>query len=145
MLDLLLASIVAAASPAPSPLPVIVLQAPQATLRLEVARNDPQREHGLMDRTSLPAHTGMLFVFDNDGPVTFWMKDTLIPLDMVFVAADGTVRLVDAAVPPAPRNAPDPAIPIEPGAGKYVIELPSGEAARDGIKRGTRLTIPPGA
>jgi uncharacterized membrane protein (UPF0127 family) len=143
--DLLLASIVAAASPEPSPLPVIVLHAPQATLHLEVARNDPQRERGLMDRTSLPEHTGMLFVFDNDGPVTFWMKDTLIPLDMVFVAADGTVRLVDAAVAPAPRNAPDPAIPIEPGVAKYVIELPSGEAARDGIKGGTHLTIPPGA
>jgi hypothetical protein len=135
---------VAAASP--SPLPVIVLHAPQATLRLEVARTDPQREHGLMDRTSLPEHTGMLFVFDNDGPVTFWMKDTLIPLDMVFVAADGTVRLVDAAVPPQVKNAPDTAIPMEPGVAKYVIELPSGEAARDGIKSGTHLTIqPPGA
>jgi uncharacterized protein len=142
VLDVILASVVAAATPAPSALPVIVVRAPQAQLRLEVARNDPQREHGLMGRTSLPAHTGMLFVFDHDGPVTFWMKDTLIPLDMVFVAADGTVRSIDASVQPAPPNAADAGIPVEPGAGKYVIELPAGEAARDGLNVGTRLIIP---
>jgi uncharacterized protein len=146
MFSAILAAVVAAATPAPSGLPVITVAAPKATLRLEVARNDPQREHGLMDRTSLPAHTGMLFVFDNDGPVTFWMKDTLIPLDMVFVAADGTVRSVAANVAPAPRNATDATIPLEPGVAKYVIELPSGEAAHDGITPGTRLPIPhPGA
>ena len=146
MFEAILAAVVATATPAPSHLPVVVIHAPQANLRLEVAKNDPEREHGLMDRTSLPPHTGMLFVFDNDGPVTFWMKDTLIPLDMVFVAANGTVRSVAAAVQPAPKNAADATIPLEPGVGKYVIELPSGEAARDGIKPGTRLSIPhPGA
>jgi uncharacterized protein len=146
MFDAILAAVVATATPAPSGLPVILVPAPQATLRLEVARTDPQREHGLMDRTSLPAHTGMLFVFEKDGPVTFWMKDTLVPLDMVFVAADGTVRSIAAKVAPAPLSEPDATIPLEPGVGKYVIELPSGEAARDGIKPGTRLAIPsPGA
>jgi uncharacterized membrane protein (UPF0127 family) len=142
MIESVLAAVVATATPAPSGLPVIIVAAPQAALRLEVARTDPQREHGLMDRTSLPAHTGMLFVFEKDGPVTFWMKDTLVPLDMVFVGADGTVRSVAAKVPPAPLSEADATIPLEPGVGKYVIELPSGEAARDGIKPGTRLTIP---
>lgn len=142
MFELILALLVAAATPAPSGLPVVVVAAPQASLRLEVARTEPQREHGLMDRTSLPAHTGMLFVFEQDGPLTFWMKDTLVPLDMVFVAANGTVRSVATAVQPAPKSAADATIPLEPGVGKYVIELPSGEAARDGIKPGVRLTIP---
>jgi uncharacterized protein len=142
MFEAILAAVVATATPAPSHLPVVFIHAPQANLRLEVARNDPEREHGLMDRTSLPPHTGMLFVFDNDGPVTFWMKDTLIPLDMVFVAADGTIRSIDPAVPPAPAKASDAAIPLEPGRGKYVIELPTGEAYVDGLKPGLRLTIP---
>ncbi|HEY4432992.1 MAG TPA: DUF192 domain-containing protein [Candidatus Cybelea sp.] len=146
MLDVILAAVVAAATPVPSRLPVVVVAAPQASLRLEVARTGPQREHGLMDRTSLPEHTGMLFVFDQDGPLTFWMKDTLVPLDMVFVGPDGTVRSIAAKVQPAPLSEADATIPLEPGVGKYVIELPAGEAARDGIKPGTRLVIPqPGA
>jgi uncharacterized membrane protein (UPF0127 family) len=142
MIDAILAAVVATATPAPSHLPVVVIHAPHAALRLEVAKNDPEREHGLMDRTSLPAHTGMLFVFDTDGPVSFWMKDTLIPLDMVFVAADGTIRSIDAAVPPAPPKAADASIPLEPGNAKYVIELPTGEAYVDGLRPGLRLKIP---
>jgi uncharacterized membrane protein (UPF0127 family) len=122
-------------------LAVVVLHAPKADLRLEVAQTDAQREHGLMDRTSLPRHTGMIFVFPHDGDVAFWMKDTLIPLDMVFVAGDGTVRLVDSNVPTVPANMPDGNIPLEKGTAKYVIELPAGEAAQDGIITGSRLKL----
>jgi uncharacterized protein len=129
------ASLVAAA------LAVVVLHAPKADLHLEVAQTDAQREHGLMDRTSLPPHTGMIFIFPHDGNVAFWMKDTLIPLDMVFVAADGTVRLVDSNVPSVPANTPDGNIPLEKGTAKYVIELPAGEALRDGIVAGSRLKL----
>ena len=95
-----------------------------------------------MYRTSLPPHTGMLFVFDADQEVAFWMKDTLLPLDMVFVAADGAVRKVFANVAPAPLSARDEDIPRESAAAKWVIELPAGEAARDGIAPGVKLTIP---
>lgn len=122
-------------------LAVVVLHAPKADLRLEVAQTDAQREHGLMDRTSLPPHSGMIFVFPQDGDVAFWMKDTLIPLDMVFVGGDGTVRLVYANVPTLPANTPDGKIPLEKGTAKYVIELPAGEAARDGIIAGSRLKL----
>ncbi len=52
-----------------------------------------------MDRKSVAPHTGMIFVFDGDGPVEFWMKDTLEPLDMIFVGADGKVRRIYANVP----------------------------------------------
>jgi len=93
-----------------------------------------------MYRTSLPANTGMLFVFGSDGPVDFWMKNTLIPLDMVFVAADGTVRKVFARVPVVSPALPDGRIPLEESSGQYVIELPAGEAAADGIVPGTKLT-----
>jgi len=122
-------------------LTTIVVHAPRNDLTLEVARTEAQREHGLMDRKSLPAHTGMIFVFDADETVAFWMKDTLVPLDMIFVAANGTVRRVFSNVPVAPAALPDDRIPRETATARYVIELPAGEAAGDGIAAGTRLNL----
>jgi len=130
-----------APSPLPTPqsLPVITLRAPRAALHLQVARTEDQRERGLMSVRHLPPHAGMLFVFDSDGPVAFWMKDTLIPLDMVFLSADGTVRKLFARVPVVSPSLPDPDIPLEQGSAKYVIELPSGEAQPDGLRPGVRV------
>lgn len=122
-------------------LPTVVVHAPRATITLEVARTDAQRQHGLMNRTSLPEHTGMIFVFDDDEPIGFWMKDTLISLDMIFVSADGTVRRVFAGVPVVDPKLPDDAIPREVAQAKYVIELAAGEAARDGIAPGVKLDL----
>jgi uncharacterized protein len=122
-------------------LPTVVVRAPAAVLTLEVARNDAQREHGLMDRTAIPPHTGMIFVFDRDQYVEFWMKETLVPLDMIFVGADGTVRRVFANVPVVAATMPDDEIPREGGDAKYVIELPGGEAAPDGIAPGVKLDL----
>lgn len=122
-------------------LSTVVVSAPRASLTLEVARTDSQREHGLMDRTSVPAHTGMIFVFQRDEEVAFWMKDTLVPLDMIFVGADGTVRRVFANVPVVSRALSDDAIPREAGDAEYVIELRAGEAAADGISAGVRLNL----
>jgi uncharacterized protein len=122
-------------------LPAVTVRAPRAALTLEVARTEAQREHGLMDRTVVPSHTGMIFVFDGDDAVDFWMKDTLVPLDMIFVAADGTVRRVFANVPVVAPTLPDDAIPREGAKAKYVIELRAGEAALDGIAAGTKLDL----
>jgi len=139
-----LALLLALATPAPAMppaqhLPTMTVRAPAATLTLQVANTDRQREIGLMDVTALPEHTGMLFVFPQDGPVAFWMKDTLIPLDMVFVGSDWKVRSVAARVPIVPPTMPDENIPLERGTARYVIELSSGEAAQDGIVPGVRL------
>jgi hypothetical protein len=117
-----------------------VVHAPKASLTLEVARTEPQRERGLMFRQSLPPHTGMIFVFDRDDSIAFWMKNTLIPLDMVFIASDGTVGRVFANVPVA-GNIPDDRIPQERSRARYVIELPGGEAAADGIAQGVKLDL----
>ncbi len=123
-------------------MPVVVVHAPNADLRLEVAITPAQQERGLMGRTSMAPHAGMLFVFDRDESVEFWMKNTLIPLDMVFVGADGKVRRVFANVATVPPALPDDEIPREPGTAKYVIELGANEAQRDGIGTGVRLVIP---
>lgn len=141
MIFSILGALLATASPLPTPqsLPVITLHAPKTALRVQVARTEPQRERGLMSVTALPKHTGMLFIFDSDSAVAFWMKDTLIPLDMVFVGQDGTVRQVDANVAVVPADMPDDKIPLEQGRAKYVIELPAREAAGDGLHAGVHV------
>lgn len=140
--SLLLAATIAAppaALPTPQSLPAIALRVPRATLRLQVARTPEQRERGLMSVRHLAPHTGMIFIFDQDAPVAFWMKDTLIPLDMVFLASDGTVRKIFARVPVISPQLGDAQIPLEQGSAKYVIELPAGEAALDGLIPGVRI------
>lgn len=137
-----LALLLAVATPAPQNLPKIALHTPKATLQLQVAKSEQERELGLMSVTKLAPRTGMVFVFDQDQPVEFWMKDTLVPLDMVFVGADGRVRTVAAKVPVVPLEESDENIPRRNGVAKYVLELPSGEASKDGIAPGVTLALP---
>jgi len=136
----MLVAVLVQATPVPQHLPTISVHAPHAMLTLQLATTEQERETGLMSVTHLPAHTGMVFVFDQDAPVTFWMKDTLVSLDMVFVAADGTVRSVAANVPVVPKDTPNDKIPTRPGVAKYVIELPAGEARKDGIVPNVKLS-----
>jgi uncharacterized membrane protein (UPF0127 family) len=124
-----------------SALATIVVPAPKANLTLEVARTEAAREHGLMDRRVVSPHTGMLFVFERDEQVDFWMKDTLVPLDMIFIAADGTVRRVFSNVAVVAPALPDEQIPREGAQAKYVIELAAGEASADGIVAGVKLDL----
>jgi uncharacterized membrane protein (UPF0127 family) len=132
--------ILAAALNAPQHLPIETVRAPKAVLTLQIAKSDTEHEIGLMYVTKLYPHNGMVFVFDTDGPEEFWMKNTLIPLDMVYVAADGTVRKVFTKVPVVSVTTPDDRIPRRQGNAKYVIELPAGEATKDGIVPGVKLS-----
>jgi uncharacterized protein len=123
------------------PVPVRV-RAPNETLELRIADTVSRREYGLMCVRSLPPRTGMIFVFsDGDNYRDFWMKNTLIPLDMVWVSKNGRVNDVRANVPSTNVNTPDDKIPHRSGTGTYVIELAAGEAARAGIKPGTMLDV----
>src|SRR5436305_229873 len=85
--------------PTPQTLRAMTLRTPAAQLCVQVAATEHQRERGLMGVRKLAPHTGMLFIFDSDAPIEFWMKDTLIPLDMVFIGRNGVVRAVFANVP----------------------------------------------
>ena len=71
-----------------------------AVYRLEIARSPEEQAQGLMFRESLPEKTGMLFLFGDKGVHRFWMKNTMIPLDMVWMDADGRVLFVSADTPP---------------------------------------------
>jgi uncharacterized protein len=105
---------------------------------LEVAKTPQQQQIGLMYRTSLADNRGMLFVFASPQPTRFWMKNTLIPLDMIFLR-EGQVIAIETAVPPCktttcPTYGTDTAI-------DRVIELKSGTTAQIGLKVGDRVKI----
>lgn len=128
-----------------SPFPgTIVIKTPGATLHLAVAADALTLTRGLAGRHSLAPHTGMLFVapWAGDHLLSMWMKDTYVPIDMVFVDNADEVTAVSRNVPAGAPNAPDFRIARRFGHGHYVIELPALETLRDGITTGTRLSIP---
>ncbi|MGH7717003.1 MAG: DUF192 domain-containing protein [Vulcanimicrobiaceae bacterium] len=119
----------------------IMVQAPNEKITLEVADTEASREYGLMFRTQLAPHGGMIFVFSYDERQGFWMKNTMIPLDMLFVRANGTIDSIAANVPAQSAQTPGEEIRRE-GFGRYVIELAAGEARRAGLHRGLKLILP---
>ena len=125
-----------------SQMPVIVARAGRVALQLAVADSEHRRELGLMCVTALRPRSGMLFVFATDAVQTFWMKNTLIPLDMVWVRDDGLVTTVAGDVPASTLATPDDAVARRTGRGRYVIELAAGEARRAGIAAGARVFVP---
>jgi len=109
------------------------------TFTTEFAADDASREHGLMDRTELKADHSMLFFFPDDEPRAFWMKNTLIPLDILYF--DGARKLVSMQLNAQPCKADPCAIYPSDGAARYVLELPAGTAGKLGLKLGEPLTI----
>ena len=101
---------------------------------VEVVSTPEGREQGLMFRKSMAANAGMLFVYPDEQPVAFWMKNTLIALDMLFLKADGSIAHI------AHNAVPLDETPIESGAAvKAVLEVNGGTAAALGIKEGDRV------
>ena len=103
--------------------------------KVEVAETTAQQAHGMMFRTSVPPGTGMIFPMKPARSASFWMENTLIPLDLIFIGADGKVRnFIADAVPlsQAPLSSVGPVI--------AVLELKGGEAARIGLKPGDKVS-----
>lgn len=107
-------------------------------IMLEVARTPQEQEIGLMNRTELAADRGMLFAFVPPKPVSFWMKNTLIALDMVFIR-EGQVKAIASCVPPCTAD-PCPTYPSGVAIDQ-VIELRGGRAAEIGLKVGDPVKI----
>jgi len=114
-----------------------VVQFDNADFSVELANTPSERQQGLMFRESMPDNRGMLFVFDDVVPRSFWMKNTLIPLDMLFIDDNWTVVHVANAVPctvdPCPSYSSPPAM--------YVLEINGGLAEKSGIKVGSKLSL----
>jgi uncharacterized protein len=111
-----------------------------SAIELEVANTAQEQEIGLMNRPSMPLNHGMVFNFTPPVPARFWMKNTLIPLDMLFLR-DGKIKNIQANVPPCkadpcPNYGPDNQELID-----QVIELNAGQAQKLGLQVGDKLTI----
>jgi uncharacterized membrane protein (UPF0127 family) len=101
---------------------------------VEVVSDEESRSRGLMYRDQLLPGTGMLFIFPEDGHYPFWMKNTLIPLDMIWIGTDGKVAHVKYDVPPCKAD-PCPSYPPNATA-RYVLEVAGGVARQHGLKAG---------
>jgi uncharacterized protein len=117
----------------------IVIDTPAGArmLSVEIADTPALRERGLMFRHRLPDDRGMLFLYETAHRVGMWMKNTYIPLDMVFLRADGTVAEVKTGTVPQSLDVIESAEPV-----KAVLELSSGGARKLGLEPGTRVRHP---
>ena len=121
------------AADGPQKLASIRLQAGIHNISAELAITHEQRAIGLMNRTSMGANEGMLFVFEQAGQQCFWMKNTLIPLAIAFVADDGSIVNIDSMKP----QTLDPHCSEKPV--RYVLEMNEGWFAKRGIKAGMKV------
>ncbi len=116
---------------------VIVSGEERHAFQVEVARTEAERAQGLMFRRTLAPDRGMLFDFQKAQPISMWMRNTYIPLDMLFIRPDGTVaRIAENAEPLSERTIPsgEPVL--------AVLEVIGGTAKRLGLKAGNRVEHP---
>lgn len=102
--------------------------------KIEMATTDEQRERGLMFRESLASDHGMLFIFDTPQTVNFWMKNTLIPLDIVFIKGNGTISHIHRMAVPHDESLISSGEPV-----KMVLEIAGGQADKQGIGVGDTI------
>ncbi|MCW5660302.1 MAG: DUF192 domain-containing protein [Burkholderiaceae bacterium] len=118
----------------PQNLAATTLKVGMHSIRAQLAITPMQRQIGLMHRREMPSHEGMLFVFDEPSQQCFWMRNTLIPLTIAFLADDGTVvNLAD--MKPQSDDSHCSAKPV-----RYALEMNQGWFAKRGIKPGTRIS-----
>ncbi|MFP4178841.1 MAG: DUF192 domain-containing protein [Spirochaetaceae bacterium] len=114
----------------------IELKVGEEIFTVEVAQTDKERSRGLMYRSSLGENEGMLFVFERDQRLSFWMKNTEIPLSIAYISRDGTIREIHDLKPHSERA-------VESShAVRYALELPRGAFDRAGAGPGDSIPIP---
>ncbi len=109
---------------------------------VELAADDHSRMRGLMFRESMPSGNGMLFVFEGEYPQSFWMKNTLIALDILYFDRAGRLVSVSAQTPPC-KSAYCPSYPSS-GPAQFVLELAGGESEKLTLEPGAQLRFGPG-
>lgn len=134
LLGLVAAGAAATAQEIPQPrLPTVTLSAGMHNIVAELARTPAQQQAGLMMRTEMAAHEGMLFVFDELSTRCFWMKNTLLPLSIAFIDDDGTVVNI-ADMKPRSEASHCSERPV-----RFALEMNQGWFAKRGIKAGFRI------
>jgi MYXO-CTERM domain-containing protein len=106
-----------------------------ATVEVEIAERDEHRQRGLMYRTKLAENAGMLFLFEDERDLAFWMRNTCLPLDMLFIAKDGVIVGIEENVPTLNDDN------YRPGEcqARYVLEVNAGWSRRHGVKAGHKV------
>jgi uncharacterized protein len=127
----------AAAQDAPQRLATTRLTAGFHLITAEVARTPEQRAIGLMNRPTMPVNNGMLFVFEQPGQQCFWMKNTLLPLSIAFLADDGSIVNIEDMKPQS-LDSHCSAKPV-----RYALEMNQGWFAKRALKPGTKITGAP--
>lgn len=113
------------------------------TVRVEIADSEDERARGLMFRRELPAGEGMLFIYDQPRTVAFWMRNTLISLDLLFMDARGVIRHIHPSARPLDETRiPGAAVGDPQPERLMVLEISGGEAARLGLARGQAMAHP---
>jgi hypothetical protein len=107
----------------------------------ELALTEEERSKGLMFRKELREDRGMLFVFEDGGEKNFWMKNTFVELDMIFLDKDLKVKKIFHRVPPMTPGQGEPEVARASAPALCVLELAGGTARRHGLKPGTRLNV----
>ena len=121
--------------PVPQPRVVIETSAGQRlAVDVELARTVAEQRKGLMGRRALPENGGMLFLFDATSVQSFWMKNTLIPLDMIFISDDGRIVGIVASAAPLTETERTVGKPS-----RYVLEVNGGWCAAHGVGAGDRV------
>ena len=111
------------------------------TIQANIVDTPAAREKGMMCLTKLRSDYGMLFVFPSEMDLNFWMKDTLISIDIVWIGADKKVTVVHDRMKKSTVDTPDDKVAVAGGRGQYVLELPAGAAAKRGLKPGDQLVF----
>ena len=104
---------------------------------VEVVDTPAARNKGLMFRQSLAKDAGMLFDFKQEQQTAFWMQNTFIPLDMVFISADGEVRTIHVNAKPHDTTSIPSGVPVQ-----FVLEIPGGRSVEIGLKPGDKIDHP---
>ena len=133
--------IAVAAEPAPAFTPEGTLQTGTCTFLLEVADTGEEKARGLMNRPSLPPDRGMIFVYDAESVRRFWMLNTLIPLDILFIDGQNTVVDIQTMAPEPGVPASELTIYESAAPAQHALEVNAGAAERCGIVVGTLVTL----
>ena len=107
----------------------------EVTVKAEIAKNDEERQMGFMFRKNIPDGTGMLFIFENDQILNFWMKNTPTALSIAYITSDGRIRDILDMTPYSLASVKSS------GYVRYALEVPQGWYKKAGIKAGDKLVI----
>jgi uncharacterized protein len=118
----------------PRRFPMMVIQVDGHAMRVEIADDGAKRAQGLMNRDSLPADEGMLFVYPSEEPRSFWMKNTRIPLSIAYIDQGGRIVAIKDLQPMSTRGVPSGAPAL------YALEVNQGWFAKKGVLPGARVT-----